>query len=532
MRVNVRKENLRSSISRDSSKGQITSQNPDKLLFTNWVQARNVNISESDWQVRNGIRELCDVLIGGAPADYYALDIFKKEAGNQLVIAIQDNTNAGKTEIQKIDRTTGAKTSLYANIAGIAKGCFASQNNFLHYVNNEISVKIYSALGTSTVSLPIADTKAKLCVSDGSRIWVSTDEGVTRFSDSQEISIITTFAPSGTALDRAGIATSDIVEVTCLKSISGYVLIAGKNQSEIHACPNFRNDQMTTFPDDFPTLKYPFAAIGCDNNDGAVATPHGFFIKPTYDEYLHLLPVGGAAKPYRDNSGRMGQLSFDGCRLTYDSRFNYIYIHAKEKFTQAPAIVVFDVARQAFFEYGDLFPVLWCGDSDDVYFMDRSNKIQSAFAKDVFNDNGVDINFTVRSADDFAGSQLFYKLASRQYIDAEYWGRCSFSYNLWDMIRPSGTGGELLYTTSYLLVNNASPLSSVPNYFSTGVPDNTSFDFESDPHQHLYDIDTLINRLFFRASVVISGRTGSRFRVCGVGFLYEPTDKHSRQITT
>lgn len=532
LKSGIRKESVKSDVLRDASRGQITSVDPDKLNFDKYVYARNVKVNEADWEVRNGIQKLADILITGAPADYYAFDIYKKETGNDLVVVMDDDANAGKVEIQKIDRTTGSKTSLYANITGTGAGCLASQNNFLHYVNNENTVKIYSSAGTSTVALPVGGTKAKLSVSDGSRIWVSTDEGVVRFSDAQEISIITTFAPAGSDLDRAGIATSDIVECTALKSVSGFVLISGKNESEIHACPNFRNDQVTTFPDNFPTLKYSFKGIGCDSNFGAVATPLGFFIKPTYDDYIHLLPVGGQPKAFRDNSGRMSQLSFENCKLVYDSRENYIYIQAKEKFSQAVVVVVFDIVRQVFFEYNGFYPVLWASDSDNTYFIDRANDVQDAFVDGVFNDNGQDINFEIRSADDFAGSMVYYKKASRMNLDIEYWGLTTLSFQIWESIRPGGGGGQMIYSKGYELSNNASPLTESPQYFGLGVPGNTGFNFESETHLHLYDINTLVNRLFFRASMILSGSTSSRFRARGVGVLYEPTNKHARVIIT
>jgi hypothetical protein len=273
-------------------------------------------------------------------------------------------------------------------------------------------------------------------------------------------------------------------------------------------------------------LKFPFTGIGIESNFGAVESPAGFFVKSPNDSYLRLLSITGKNTPFADVSGRMDQLVFTGCSLAYDYQKNRVYIQAKERFTLKPIIMVFDVTKEIFWEYEGFFPVLWASDASNTYFVDRLNRIVDAFGEDSVSDMGLDIDFSLESADSFGSSTEFYKIANRAFLDAEYFGSMELNYKLMDQILPSGGGGTEIFSRTFSLELNATPMKASPQYFGLGTFGNAGFNFEQERKGQLYDISgSLINKKFFRVRVIMSGSTKQKLRIRGAGLFYEVTNQ-------
>lgn len=523
-------DGIGSDIIRDLSSGQITERDGDKIDFSKLQRAVNVNVEDGDLEGRNGIEDFVSVQTAGIDVDSYGIAIFKDGSTNRLVVAKEGATDDTKADIVEYDRTTKAETVLESDIDSQNEYNFADQNDFLYVVNGETDINVIDpGSATSTISLPTAGEFAVQAVSDGSRVWITTTLGITRMSDAQTIGKVTTFTPSGVDLGRAAIVNSEITEVVSMKSSAPYVALASQNRVEICAAPNFEQEGVTTFPDDFPTVKRAFNGIGTTSRDGMASTPFGFFIMPPNKNELYLLkPTSSSPKIFDANSGRFDEIDHSNAKLFYDDQRGYLYIHGEDRLTRRSVTTVFDVNKEVFWEYENILVDTWVGDQDNVYFVPTySSNIIEAFKDGVYTDNGADIDFIAESADTYADNISFWKWALRMFANVEYWGDFAFNFSLVDLRKAKGSpsDGDSVFSKDFDLFMNDSPLDDSPPYFGLGILGNTGFDFESEEFSEYFDIDELINAAFFRGFIRITGSSNIRFRIRGAGVLYQQTTK-------
>lgn len=507
----------------DMSKGESTEIEEDKQKFEAFRKMVNFIGDAGNGEVRRGISQLADIdnLLG--------CGMYKLATETKLMGMVQTVTTSKLVEISRVD---GSITDRVTGIVGTGTPDFDSLRNYQYVVNGESDIVAFSDPSTdSTIVLPSSEI-AKFITNDGTRIWVATNEGTLRGS-TLDSDIVTSFTPTGTDISRAFIANTSITNFSALASSGAYVCAAGDGIVQIFKVPAFAESGITTFPSDSSVLvkNSTYEGIVLEGKDSIVGVGNVFYVKDSKSGVLFLLiPGNPQPKPIRSNDGAMDLFDYDKTALTYDAEKKLIYIACRDA-DWNNKIFFYDLLRDSFGEMDNLFVKEWFGDKDGLYFRSSvDNKIHEAFAEDQFTDNGQPIDFLIETVSSYAGTQDFYKKATREYHNIQTW---SSTEVLYEFLADQKIGGEnVVYSRTIELLQSSNPfIAGNPSFDSVFGASRYEMTTGENLNTESFESKQRINKQFWRGSARMSGSVSNRFRLRGLGFSSEITTKKVPKLT-
>lgn len=360
----------------------------DKYSIETWQRLVNVFTQYGNLRVREGISELSnsitDTILG--------THIYKYGTNDILVCATTDTTD---TKIIKVDRGTGAVSDLSTGITGTDSCDFVDLRGFLYMANNQTAVQIYDGDADTTSTITPATGNIKLVTADNKRLWVveDGDNGDALYFSKSETGQVTSFASTGTNLDRGGIAQTNIVRINALEASGKTVLVAGANRIELHRIPSL--ETLGSFPSDISTVIAEYPNIGVSNKKAVIAVGDIFYCMCN-DGVLRTISKSGSIKNNFNVKRLFETYLLDSVSLGYDQKNNNIIIATKESGDNDRA-VVFNQVDESFSEFTNLFAQEFAFDESNIYCFDNNNVFYDCFKEDTYTDEGVNINIVLRS---------------------------------------------------------------------------------------------------------------------------------------
>lgn len=514
-------EPINSELVRDFSEGQKTELAPDKTDFDKFTEVQNMIQNGADFDLRRGLDTLVTI------SEIKRIDIFRELSTNKLMGVVK--TAADVSKLVSIDRDTGDQTDEITGIASELANPMISLRSFLYLANTETAIQRHGSSGNGTIVLP-SDQIANLLVTDGERLWCSTTEGGLLFSELQN-GAVTNFTQSGTDLDRAGVANSHITDFQALASSGRRILVVGKNRAELHQTPD-PIDGFTTFPADVATMKQAWDGIGVSSS-GAVKSINGdFYLKPE-DDTLYIIRIGeDKPRAIRDDRGEMERLKFDDCQMEYDQDKNLLYIACKTKnSTINDRIIAYNILDETFSFFDNVFPANFAADKDNVYYRAAfGDKIEAAFGDTVLTDNGVAINWKVKTAATYANSLDNFKRSVGVFANVLIFEDTDVTVKLFDQEKTGTQVENEIFSITFPLKEASSPFDDSLQYLGLGVYGGMGFSFEENFSEY-YNIDTKVFLTFFRASMSLSGANTNKLKVRGLALFSQITNRETRALT-
>jgi len=508
---------------RDFVNVQNTEIQEDKLQFSQFRRVKNMYHKEKNLVLRRGIDRLATV------DDIKGISIYETEAWNYLMGVVQTTTTQ---KLVEINRSTGATTDKKTGVTGTGTPDMASLRGNFYWVNGEANVQQYLApatTGTISVDPGSGALTPKLIANDESRLWVATTEGLL-IGSKIEGAEVTSFATSGTGIERGVIASSKIVDFTALVTSGRFVCVCGANRTEIHSTPDFSETSNTVYPQNVSTLVTAYENLGVSSKDAVKAVNGKFYIKPEDGVLYSITPGDPVPQEIRDNLGQMDELDWSTAALEYDQARNLLYISGQGS-TLNDTVVVYNTQEGKFSYFENLFARNFTADKDSIYYRSSyGGHIEIAFDEEVTTDNGAAIEWLIESATTYSGSLEMYKRASRMYLNLRVWEDTDVLFQMYSDRKIDGTKGAT-YQRTISIKELSTPLTERLPYFGLGVWGAGGVDSEGKPYVEYYDRNTRINKDYFRAAVVISSSNKNKLIVQGLGFYSMTTNRRIRPQT-
>lgn len=507
-------------IVRDLGKGQVTRNDEDKINFDEFVSVQNMTPMEGNLESRNGQEVFKTV------ANLLTIGIYEKAGGNSLVGSVKTDTDEQK--IIDINRTSGDVTDLVTGITSEVRPRFTSLRSFLYYVTGETDLEYYNSSGSGSVAMPEVGEFADWVANDSERIWTFTNLGLLRFSSKDDLGEVSTFTPTGTALNRAGIGNTQISQPTAFTGVDRAVCLASKGRVEFHATPDFNEGNVTTFPSDINTLKTAYDNIGVSSEGGLLAVDRAVFIKPN-DDKLYIGALGLSKPEIIDiNDGFMRLIDWSDVQMSYDQAKNLLYITGKFNSVSNNVTIVYNVRTGRFGWYSGTAVAKWACDADDNYYMrGYDRKIIRAFKSDVWTDFGSPIRLVIETAKQYAGSTDFWKIARFLFLNVMVTKDITMVVRFFnnEKIRGEATA---VWEKSITIKESTNSLGGLP-YFSVGILGGSGF-LRNEKTTEYINPDILMNIPFYRGHFVVELDVNSKFIFRGIGLTTEMTNRKARTI--
>lgn len=513
----------RGEIIRDSSKLQQTEFDSDKIPFDVYQVAQNVIHKGANADTRPGVTSLATI------TDILSIGLFEDLNVNTLVASVKTATNVQK--IVSVNRSTGATIDLVTGIASEKAMKFISLRGTLYAVNGETAIQGHDTTGNFTIVLPnsaIADN----IISDGERLWVTTTDGTLLFS-LLESGRVTSFTQSGTGLERAGVANSDITKFVALASSGRIVLAVGENKSELHQTLNFKTGGYTTFPADISTLQEngAFDNLGVTSSGAVIAVGGQFYLKPEDGVLYKITPGSPTPKEIRSNLQQMEDFDWSNAQLGYDQRTNLLYIAGIDQATTNDIIVTFNTQEVNFSTYTNNFPKQWVSDKDNVYYLQTfGDTIQDAYKPTAVTDNGIGFPCLLETADTYGGNASFFKVMREMFINIKTFEDLTLLAKVFVDQRINGDKPES-FTETITIAESSEAFEDSTAGFGLGPWGGSAISQTAELSTEEYKITDPINIEFARASIQLSWTSTNKQSIRGVGLFVVPTNKKIRTIT-
>lgn len=388
----------------------------DKSDFTSYRMVKNMIDNAGNAESRRGYESLV------SSNEYFRIDMFEEIDGNFLYGFKADSSN---TKIVEIDTSDGTETDRVLAISGQLTPSSTSLNGLFYYTVQTALVGYYDkqADSTGTVTLNGSET-AHLLASDESRVWCTFKDTnlqteILRFSNLKASGNVTTFVETGTDLDRAGIASSNITKFNALLGAGQHVVAIGDNLTEVHKIPSFSAQPTSpTFTANLKTLLYSFPKVGVQSQHAAVAVDDNVYINPGDRTIVRINVKTGSKKVFRDNEGELEALKHANTALGYQQAKNLLLVSVSTNVSNN-RVVVFNTQKENFASYTNILADQWVQDGENTYFFNSRNGIFKAFDDDVYLDAGQKIPVAIRTqATDF-GTEDSYKVINRYYANVK-----------------------------------------------------------------------------------------------------------------
>jgi hypothetical protein len=507
----------------DFSKGQNTQFEADKLKFESFSLVQNMIHKKGSARVRRGYVTL------DSPTDPLAIGIYEAETEKHLYAVLKDGGSNSK--LTEISRSDGTETDRITGITGQGTPSLASLRGYFYMANSSDDIQSHKNPSTNaTITLP-SSLVGKHIASDGERLWATTTTGVLLFSTVTS-GAVTSFTQSGTDLSRAGVGNSDIVQFTAMKSSGRRVLVCGNNRIEVHETPNFASAGITTFPADIPTLKFGYNGMGTASEGGAISIGNTFYIKPeTGGSLIALNSITGETKQIKDNFGRMDDLYWDDCQMSYDQADRLLLIAGKTVSGGNNDIVIaYNVEEGNFSEYTNIDVVDWAHDESNVYFLSTTNKIEDAFQPSQDTDNGVNITTLVRTNATYFDSDSLYKKVREVLAQVRVFGPTDITLRLY-ADRGIDGNASAAYTKTLSVPLSASVFEDMPQAFGLGVWGAAGLAFGATPSSEKIFTQQRVNVTGVRFEMEIEAEVDSDYYVRSLGITAVPTLKQTKTLT-
>ena len=507
----------KASITRDFSKGMSDTRQPDKMDLTTQQRVINMYSDEGNLVLRPGYSKLSSI------SDIVDIYMHEKQAENELFVAQINSTNR---DILKVDRTAGTTANEFS-ITGEGDLDFTSLRGILYTVNGVEDIVIWD--GSTKTTLALDTNKPKLVTNDDSRLWAcdnDTTEEILYFSGKANTGKVTNFTVTGTALDRAGIATSKITKYSALVGSGKYVVAFGNNRIEGHRIPS----EIIT-PDKFDqsvgTLKWELDNIGVDNRGAVLVVEGVIYFKPNDDYIYRLNPSSGDLKRIGRLEETMNDIDWSNCQMTYYKDKNILVLNGSRD-SGNDATVAYNVETGSFSEFTNVFVNRFAFDSDGVYWAD-SNRFVQQFTPTVFTDNGLAIDWSVLTQADYAGNIEYYKKLFELFVHVRFFENTTFEVET--IIDRRVYGSEEGERFSFSLSTAEELFEDDPNAGDHGIFGGALTKFAEGVGTETILNSQKINRLFQRLEVQLQGSSKDNFEIKGIGTKYFPTNKKVRTLT-
>jgi len=524
------------SITRDFSKLQKTQVDQDKLDFNSFHRVKNMTHKGLNAELRPGVLKLASV------TDILSIGFHERDDENALMAMVDTGTDS---KLVEINRTTGAATNKITGISGDDKAYFTSLRQFLYVCNGTADIQVLNSGGTaeSAVALPSSGI-AKFVANDGERLWVAQTNGIVRHSAIVSGVVATAnFVVSGTAISRAALVQSQIVNPTCMKSNGKLVCIASEDRIEIHSTPDFASNGITTYPDDVSTLLRSYSNLGVSSDEAIVPYANGFFVKPKDGSVYFIAPQvsrvsGGSVvttdrEEYRDNLQFMENLDWSNVSLGINLGKKLLYITGKSV-ANYDTTVVFNIQEENFSYFDNIWAKQWISDTDNIYYLNSFNyDIQDAFKSTYKTDNGANIDWSVETASVYGNLDNYWK-AQEFFMNVAYQEDSDITAELFIDKRINGTKASD-WSKTFELKEYSSPFQGGISGFGQGVfggiEAGLGMYYTDDLESEYYEFSEKIFNVFKRASLKLSGSASNKIKIRGIGMNAIPTTRRVRNIS-
>lgn len=506
----------------DFSKLQNTQFEADKLKFDSFALVKNMIHKKGSARVRRGHVNLA------SPADALQIGIYEAETEKHLYAALDTGSD---TKLVEVDRTAGTESDVITGISGQGVPSTTSLRGYYYLVNGTDDVQTHKAPSTNAaITLP-SSLVGSLITSDGERLWATTTTGVLLFSEI-EAGAVTTFTQSGTALSRAGVGNSDIVQFTSLKSAGRRVLACGNNRVEVHATPDFASAGITTFPADVPTLKFGFNGVGTGASGGAIAVGSDFFVKPEQGGALvKISSITGQMSEIKDNYGRMEDLFWDECEMAYDQADRLLFIAGKTTSGgNNDVVVVYNIEEGNFSEFTDIDADGWAFDESNVYYLSTTGDIEDAFQSSQDTDNNVGIDVFLRTNATYFDSDSLYKKVKEFLAQVRVFEPTDVTIRLYADRGIDGSSSAA-YSTTLSVPLAASGFDDMPEAFGLGVWGGAGIASGATASTEQIYAQKRVNVSGVRFELELSATVTSDFYVRSLGLTAVPTLRQTKSLT-
>lgn len=497
---------------------------PDKQEFADMALVENMIHKGANAELRNGMQKLKQV------EDLLGVVIHETPTENYLYAYVKDGATDSK--LVEVDRETGDTTDKVTGIDGQGAPSYCSINGVFYFANGGEAITKYdrttdTALGVTT------DITYKFVATDGSRLWYvmndANGEDVLGFSQKSVTGDITALTGGGTALTRGGFSESTIIRFTSLTA-SGEVIMASSDQSiEFFRIPDFESGGYTTFPDD---ISIRIKGSNIDNlgieSQNNVLVVGGFAYVVSKDAVLYKIPMGSNNyKEIRDNQLQMDDFRYDQVAMGYDQRKNLLLISCR-KGAANDRVICYNVLEQNFSLFTNIFASQFTNDADNVYYVGRNNYIIEALQEDSFDDDGLKINWKVRTQMSDFGTLDFYKVLKDFFANIEFNENFTLSTKIY-ADRGVNSGFSASYTNETPLTKSAPEFLESPQFWGLGLLGVASFDSEAYSTEQLRT-DQKIHKTGVRFEAEVSGSNSTFTSLRGIGFTGQITGRRSNTL--
>jgi hypothetical protein len=512
---------------RDFSKLQKTELDQDKIPFEVFHKAKNVIHKGLNAEVRKGVTKL------GTVTDILGIGFQDRDDETAMLGMVQTTLTS---KIVEIDRTAGTTADITTAITGTGTPTFASLRQAGYVCNGEADIEIVTSAGaTGTPIVMPSSGIARFVASDTQSLWVAQTDGILRSSAVTSVDVTTAdFVVSGTAINRAVLVQTRIVDFKSLKENGSYICVSGKDRIEIHRRPDFASNGITTFPEDVPTLVQSYANIGVENNDAVMPWSNGFFVKPN-DGTLYFIAEGvKTPQEFTDDLQEMERLDWTDCVMGLDIKKKLLLITGKDT-SSYEVTLAFNIKEQNFSRFENIWSRQWISDSDNIYYLNSFNfDIQDAFASTYVTDNGVKIDWELETASVQGNLENYWKTTDF-FMDVIHGENIDVTASL---IVDGKIGGNKSDTWSktFSLIEVSSAFTGGIAGFGAGVFGGIEaglgmYHEDADLYSEYYDFNTKVFKTFKRAFLRLSGSSSNIFKVRGLGMNIEPTARKARSIS-
>ena len=513
-----------SQIVRNFSGLQKTQIEADKQSFADMALVENMIHKGANSVLRNGMQKLKQV------PDLLGVVIHETPTENYLYAYAKDGSTTSK--LVEVDRVSGDLTDKVTGIPGQGAPSYCSRNGYFYLANGGTQITEYDRSSDTALGVSSGVTY-KYVNTDGSRIWFvknDGDEDLLGFSRKSVLGAVSSLTGGGTALLRAGISESSIINFTSLSASGEVIMASSADKIEFFRIPDFSRNGVTTFEDDVP-LRIDGATItnlGIESQNNLLVVGGTAYVV-SRDSVLYAIPVGSNNyKVLRDNQLQMDDFQYDQVAMGYDHQKNLLLISCRNG-SANDRIVCYNILENNFSLFTNVFASQFTNDADNLYYVGRSNYVIEALKDGTYSDDGIPIQAKVRTQINDFGTLERYKVVTKLFYNVEYNENLTVTNAIY-VDRGINGAFSPSYTKQVPLIQNSDNYLSSPQIFGNGLLGACAFDTEDYPTEVLSTSER-VNLSGVRFEAELTASSSSRFSIRGIGLTAQQTSRESNTIT-
>jgi len=512
---------------RDFSKLQNTELDQDKIPFEVFHEAKNVIHKGLDADVRKGVTKL------GTVASILGIGFHKVDSATNMLGVVKTTTTS---KVVSISRTDGSTADITTGVVGTSAPNFNSLRQTAYIANSEADIELVSSIGATGTPIAMPSSAiAKFATNDTERLWVAQTNGLLRASTISEGEVASAhFTVSGTAISRAVLAQTQIVNFKSLKSNGKLVCAAGDDSIELHRTPNFATNGITTYPADVPTLVQSYINIGVSNNDAIIPYDSGFFVKPKDGVLYFIAEALDKPQEFRIDLQEMEKMDWSNCVMGIDLKKKLLFITGKFN-ASYDRTIVFNIQEQNFSYYDNIWSRQWISDAANIYYLNSFNfDIQDAFQDSYVTDNGVKIDWEIETASVYGNLENYWK-STLFFMNVLYGGDIDVTASLVVDGRVGGTKAPS-WTKTFELKDTSTAFTGGIAGFGSGIFSGIEaglamYHKDSELYTETYNYNEKVLTTFKRGFLRLAGSSRNLFSIRGIGMNSVPTSRQVRDVT-